>query len=210
MGYRTVGGGLDRLVLADAIEEHGAELVGLIVAALRETGGPTQADSEGGEMVAWREVGLIEGFAHKWPEVHEHYPPMVVYEGDDGRGPVRFCIGVPHERVPVFGSERGWASVWEVVRGVPREQRAVFVETDDFARTGDRIALIAGKDGRPKLMFAPEDRDELPAIYTNLRVANQKDVCRGPRARNRLGVLATDSEQEAMLNHALWHLRLRS
>jgi hypothetical protein len=199
--------------LADFIEQHAPGVIQTVVAALRGSAGSGPATIEhpiGRTTMQWRKVGTIDNFDHPWPEVHEHYPPMVVYEAADNVGLVRFCIGVPRERMPVYGRERGWASVWEVVNGQPREQRAVFVDTDDFAATGERIALISGKDGQPKKLFEPNDAPLLPPVYSGMRTAVHRTVCSGPYAKNRLGVLATDDEPEVMLNHALAHLRLRT
>ena len=101
-------------------------------------------------------------------------------------------------------------SVWEVVNGQPREQRAVFVETDDHNVTGDHIAVISGKDGYKKRGYAPSERHALPDAYDGMRVEVHRDRCNGPYAKNRLGVVATSEEAEVMLEHALAHLRLRA
>ena len=139
-----------------------------------------------------------------------HYPSMPVFEGNDGRDLVRFAIGKPQERIPVYGRERGWISVWEVVNGQPRHQRAVFVETDDFSITGDHVAPIAGKGGEGKKLFEPSERDLLPAVYDGMRVEVHRDRCSGPNAKNRLTVVAREDEFEVMLNHALAHRHVRS
>lgn len=200
--------------LADLIERHGPRVLEAVVSALRDTPDSAPATAgraqNGGQGVEWHAVGTIKSFDHKWPGVHEHYPPMTVYEGRDQMGLVRFCIGVPQERMKVHGRERGWASVWEVVNGQPREQRAVFLETDDFTTTGDRVALIAGKSGKPRQLFEPGEEPQLPSVYAGMRIAVHRDVCTGPYAKNRLGVLARDDEVQVMLDHALAHLRLRT
>jgi hypothetical protein len=107
--------------LADLIERHGPRVLEAVVSALRGTPDSAPATAgraqNGGQGVEWHAVGTIKSFDHKWPGVHEHYPPMTVYEGRDQMGLVRFCIGVPQERMKVHGRERGWASVWEVVNG---------------------------------------------------------------------------------------------
>jgi hypothetical protein len=133
-----------------------------------------------------------------------------MWEGQDAEGIIRFAIGKPVERIPVYGRERGWISVWEVVNGQPREQRAVFVETDDFETTGDHVALISGRRGSKKAGFPPNERAALPPLYRGMRVETHRDRCNGPYAKDRLAVVAREDEQEVMLNHALAHLRLRA
>jgi hypothetical protein len=213
--------------LADLIEQHGQDVLNTLAAALRnmssnqtEPGSSSagEADESGrtGDVASsvrtWNQVGVIEGFEHVWPEVHEHYGPMTVWEGRDEQGPVRLAIGRPAERLHLYGRERGWVSVWEVVNGQPREQRANFIDTDDFETTGERIAVISGRDGGKKAMFAPGDEHLLPPVYRDMRIEVQRDRCNGPYAKNRLGVVATDGDGDldVMLNHALAHLRLRS
>lgn len=225
---------LTREELADLIEQHSEEVLKVVLVALREkpgpaAGGPGAATSEptssvddepspgtpGGNGsnvgVAWHEIGVIEGFEHRWPQGWEHYPDMRVYEGRDGEGVVRLAVGQPEKPLPnLYGRERHWVSVWEVINGQPREQRANFIETDDFATTGARIALISGKGGGKKALYSPGEEDQLPEVYKGMRTEVQRDRINGPQAKKRLGVVATDAEVEDMLNHALSHVRLRS
>lgn len=209
--------------LADLIEQHGEQVLETLATALRNMGAQSQPSPSTARLAerpstdtattfrpTWRQVGVIEGFEHVWPEVHEHYGPMTLWEGRDEQGPVRLAIGRPAERLLLYGRERGWVSVWEVVNGQPREQRANFIDTDDFEATGERIAVISGKNGSKKAMFAPGDEHLLPPVYRDMRIEVQRDRCKGPYAKNRLGVVATDNDIDVMLNHALAHLRLRS
>ena len=226
---------LVREELADLIEQHAEDVLKVVLAALRENagaaaGGPgatatSEPTSSAGDKpspgipgvngskpgVAWDEIGVIEGFEHRWPEGWEHYPEMRVYEGRDDQGVVRLAIGQTETPLPnLYGRERHWVSVWEVINGQPREQRANFIETDDFATTGARIALISGKGGGKKALYSPGEEDQLPEVYKGMRVEVQRDRINGPQAKNRLGVVATDAEVEDMLNHTLAHVRLRS
>ena len=208
---------LEKERLASFLEEHGDEVLDALIAGLRASAARDPAAlasvAEATPAVTasvWRHVGEIDGFEHQWPEVHEHYGTMQVWEGADADGPVRLAIGAPRERLEIYGRERGWVSVWEVVNGQPREQRANFIEADDFDATGERIARIRGRGGNKKAGFAPHERHLLPAGYAGVRVEVQRDRCHGPYAPNRLGVVASDQEIETMLNHALAHLRLGS
>jgi hypothetical protein len=226
---------LTREQLADLIEQHAKDVIEVVLRALRESpgaaggvavaSGPSPPASSVGDQpspgttgvkgseagVAWHQIGFVEGFEHRWPEGWEHYPEMRVYEGRDDQGVVRLAIGQPDKPLPnLYGRERRWVSIWEVINGKPREQRANFVETDDFATSGERIALISGKGGRKKGLYSPGEEDQLPEIYEGMRLEVQRDRINGPQAKNRLGVVATDTEIEDMLNHALAHVRLRS
>src|SRR4051812_15084703 len=210
--------------LADLIERYADAVVPALVAALRGLGGepgdapaptapngpPPSPAVSASATHRWTPVGVIEDFEHIWPEVHEHYDPMTVWQTTDEHGLVRLALGRPRETLTVYGRERGWLSVWEVVNGQPREQRAVFLDTDDYATTGEGIALISGKDGRKKALFTPGEEHLLPPVYRGMRVEVHRDRCSGPYAKNRLGVVATDQDTEIMLEHGLAHLRLRS
>lgn len=224
---------LDPHQLADDIEAYAA----MIVSALRNQGNESgsaadapkthEGDERGdptppepGASHYWKPSGEIEGFDTKWAappwwkaqghkELHEHYGPMRVYEADDGKGVIRIAIGEPSERLLFYGKERGWLSAWEVANGRPVRQLAVFVEVDDFETTGERAALISGKDGAAKKGFAPNERHLLPPAYVGMRIEVQRDRIVGPYSRNRLVVVARADEIDTMLNHALAHLRLR-
>jgi hypothetical protein len=220
--------------LADTIEQVAAR----IVSALRNRGiphpvapagqmtrgstaQPSAATSAADVDPKWTEVEPIEQFEAVWPapeawkaqghdQMHEHYGPMRVFDGNDGNRVVRLAVGAPEERYEFYGKERGWVSVWEVANDRPVRQLANFIEVDDFDQTGDRAALISGKDGAAKKGFAPTERHLLPAVYDGMRIEVQRDRIVGPYSRNRLVVIARDDEIEVMLNHALAHLRLRS
>lgn len=208
---------LDGDQLARALEDHGQEALRLIIDALRNKESDAHAVPAGGSPAGrqalgrrepWRQVETIESFEHQWPELREHYGPMAVWESVDDQGPVRLAIGEPRERIELYGRERGWLSVWEVINRQPREQRANFVETDDFATTRERIAHIRGKNGNRMAGYAPSERHLLPAVYANMRIEVQRDRMNGPYAKERLGVVATSDDIEVMLDHALTHLRL--
>lgn len=208
--------------LADLIERHADMVVPTVVAALRaapeavaaasrsDPPRPLSPVSAGAPPPRWTKVGVIEGFDHVWPEIHEHYGPMTVWETTDDRRVARLAVGRPAETLELYGRNRGWVSVWEVINGQPREQRAVFVDCDNYDATGERIALISGKDGRKRALFVPGEEHLLPPIYRTMRVEVHRDRCNGPYAKNRLGVIATDQDVEVMLNHGLAHLRLRA
>ncbi len=186
-------------------------------------GAPARAASTAanGRPAPWRKVDeMIEGFVAVWPapailraqgesKLREHYPPMPVWETTDQRGLVRIAVGEPRERLPLYGKERGWISVWHVVNGRPQRQLANFVEVDDFETTRERAALISGKEGAAKKGFAPGEENLLPPVYKGMRTEVQRARLVGPNSRNRLVVVATAGEDQVMLDHALAHLHLR-
>src|SRR4051812_38554668 len=105
--------GLTRVQLADLIEDRGDAVLRMIVTALREkapAGDPAKAPSDVvGTQGRWRKVGATPPYDHPWPEVHEHYAPMDIWEGTDDRGLVRFAFGKPAERMALYGKDgRGW------------------------------------------------------------------------------------------------------
>lgn len=222
---RTTNPRMTRERLAELIEQHGEEVLSIVAHALREDPDPSLKPAAGGahmkaraiDLAAvdettseWRQVDVIEGFSHSWPEVHEHYGPMTVWERSVDDETVRLAIGQPRERLDLYGKERGWVSVWEVANGQPREQCANFIETDDFETTGERIALIRGKGGNRQAGFEPGDEDLLSETYRGVRIAVQRDRIVGPYAKKRLGVIATDDDTVVMLEHALVHRQLRT
>jgi hypothetical protein len=199
-----------RELLADASDAQRLDLQTLkAFAQPRDASDVSMAAGVGSGVVGrWRPLGVIDGFSHRWPEVHEHYPPMRVWRApDDG---IEFAIGKPRERLLQYGRERGWVSVWEVASGRPREQRAVFVETDDFDQTGDHAALIFGRGGATRRGFPPEERDQLPSVYREMRIQVQRDRLAKSRGRNLLAVIAREDEPRVMLEHALANLQLRT
>ncbi|HTA34508.1 MAG TPA: hypothetical protein VK721_13905 [Solirubrobacteraceae bacterium] len=207
--------------LAHFIEQHGDDVLELLLAVLLNAAGApsgggaahakdSTATAKLGRLDPWQQVGVIEDFVTRWPEGYEYYGPMAVYETRDDHGSVRLAIGQPTSRLTLYGAERGWVSVWHVVNGRPVQQLANFLETDDFEATGERGALISGKDGARKKGFAPGEDSLLPPVYESMRVEVHRDHFNGPKARNRLAVIATDQDTDAMLDHALAHLHLRS
>jgi hypothetical protein len=230
------GTNLSRAQLANLIEQHGAEVLGVVLAALRsdspasvpnsalvsaKTVAAGGATASYGRVAPWQEADAIEDFVAVWPPpeawrqmghstLREAYGAMAVYRTTDNRGDAQIALGDPGVRLPLYGRERGWLSTWEVRNERPVRQLANFVEVDDFETTRERAALISGKDGAPKKGYAPGEEHLLPAIYQGMRIEIQRDRLVGPNARNRLVVIATDGDVTTMLDHALGHLRLRS
>jgi hypothetical protein len=169
-----------------------------------------QADLSPTRTQPWQEVGTIEGFVAKWPEGDEPFGSLTVYESADGNGPVQLALGSPQRPLNLYGRVRSWISVWQVRNGKPGRQLANFLETDDFAASGERVALINGKNGQPKVNYSPGEEELLPDIYAPMRVAVQRERIAGPNARNKLVVVAGQGETDAMLDHALTQLRLRT
>jgi hypothetical protein len=204
--------------IADLIE-HRDQVFDALVAALRADStapapepnpNPVTAESPPVEPMVWHELDPINGFEAMWPEGPEHYGPMRRFEGHDGDQTLQLAFGEPAERRVLYGAERGWVSVWTVVNSKPRQQLANFIEADDFHASGERVALVSGKNGSRKGGYAPTERHLLPDVYDHMRLAVQRDRIAGDMARNRLAVVAGDSDVQTMLDHGLAHLRLRN
>ena len=213
---------LSPIELADLLERDGAAYLEMVIAALRNSSGSEaklRSEATGKfalpapsvrRRIEWRAAGTINGYTHSWPrEAPEHYADLKVFESTQPTGKVQLALGAVSTPRELYGRERGWVSVWELSNGTPREQRAVFVECDNFSQSGDRIALIYGKDGKSKGLYAPSEIDQLPPEYAALRIGIHRDHCSGRYAKNRLGLLARDDETAAMLAHAMVNLRLR-
>jgi hypothetical protein len=223
---------ITRHELADLIELHAGLLAGTLraqppapsvpgaVAAERSRRTPAVGDatavgveapsvqSVSGSMNSWTKVGDLEGQTYAWPEGTEHYDPFEVWESGDARGRLQLGLGNAVERGTYYGKDRGYWLVFDMVNGQKRRPIVVFTESDDYEQTGDLVAVIKGKGAGGRSMFNPSD--DLPAGYERLRVELFRDRISGPQAYNRLAVIAEGGDRQAMLDHGLMQLRLRS
>ena len=214
---------ITRSELADLLEQH----IGQLVAALRRDGGTTHPlEEETADAMAsieapanvvaairepirgerWNKVGELEGESYSWPTGTEDYSVFEVWETVDGDGR-RWQLGLGQStaRGIYYGRERGYWLVFEMVNGQKRRPIVVFTEGDN---PDELVAVIKGKGPGGRSMFAPGD--ELPRGYERLVVDVFRDRITGPQAFNRLAVVAVDADREAMLDHGLLQLHLRT
>jgi hypothetical protein len=75
---------------------------------------------------------------------------MTVWEGRDNQGIVRFAIGKPKERVPVYGKTRGWMDA------LPAAYEGLRIEVHrdrcDGPYAKNRLAVVARED-EPEVML---------------------------------------------------------
>jgi hypothetical protein len=211
---------LTKIELADLIESHAS----LLVSALRGEDRPVAAVSKPVQAIissgsrrmaevppvapgAWVKVGELEDQSYTWPEGTERYDPFELWELRTDEGAIQIGFGNPNIRGEYYGSERGYWVAFEMINGRKGRPILIFMESGDFATTGDLIAVIKGKGDGGRSMFGPGD--ELPAGYADLDVELFKDRISGPQAYNRMAVVAKQGDRQAICTHAALQLGLR-
>lgn len=156
----------------------------------------------------WRSVRKLKAQSYMWPVGREHYRDYTVFVGEtDREGAVHVALGV----APGYQSW-GRARIHVVAfltGGSPQIPLAEFIGTDDYAETGDLVAVIRGRgEPKSKKMFGPGD--PLPRTYAErFRTALYNDHIRAPGAWSKVALLVHQDQHEAMLNHALLQARRR-
>lgn len=160
----------------------------------------------GSDLVArWRLVEQRDGEDYQWPELLEHYDRYNVYRGETRReGTVFIALGWT-VRHGAWGMDRIYAvsflSAW-----TPQTPVVEFLAADNYAETGDLIAIIRGSDGGRK-MYGPAD--ELPPAYAQFRIATYRDRVQAKGSWNKLAVVTAETDTDTILNHALIQARRR-
>jgi hypothetical protein len=173
-------------------------------------GGPEhQSDDRaetGNDLVAeWHLVDRREGQVYQWPETLEHYDRYDVYRGETQvEGTVFISLGWTMRR-GAWGADRVYA-VSVLSQQAPHKPLTEFLAADDYAQTSDLIAVIRGSDGGRRMYRPSED---LPPAYARFRIATYRDRVQAKGAWNKLAVVATDTDTDAILNHALIQARRR-
>ena len=91
--------------------------------------------------------------------------------------------------------------------GSPQHPLVEFVAADDYEDTRELVAVIRGSDGGRRMYGIA---DKLPGVYTErfrTQIYNERVVHAG--AWNKLVVVARDTDNAAILNHALIQSRRR-
>jgi len=166
------------------------------------SGHPTPPDTSSGERGSWELVADWGPQSYTWPKDNggvELYDRFLVYR----RGTTQVGVGLGAEAT-VKGVERRMTSLFRV-DGMSKRYVVPFVSADDFAKTGEMVALIRGKGPSRRQLFAAGD--PLPAEYDHLRIGAYGQRIAG--AWNRLCVIAQESDLESMLDHAAAQIAIR-
>jgi hypothetical protein len=169
-------------------------------AAGRARGGPADLPAD------WRVVRERTGEAYRWPKRHDRYAPYRVFVGTTRtEGAVHIGLGETI-RKQAWGRDRKYVVAF-LSSGAPQEPLVEFVATDDYEQTRELVAVIRGSDGGRRMYGAG---DALPAVYTErFRTEIYNERITYPGAWSKVVVVASEDDDEAMLNHALIQSRRR-
>jgi hypothetical protein len=153
----------------------------------------------------WQLIDRREGQVYQWPKTLEHYDRYDVYRGQaQPEGTVFISLGWA-ERHGAWGADRIYAVSFLTQRS-PQKPLAEFLAADDYAETGELIAVIRGSDGGRR-MYSPTQ--DLPPAYAQFRIATYRDRVQATGAWNKLAVVAAETDTDTILNHALIQARRR-
>jgi hypothetical protein len=173
------------------------------VAAVRNQQGAAGAGND--LVTGWQLVDQREGQVYKWPELLEHYDRYDVYRGETEReGTIFIALGSTVRR-GAWGMDRIYV-VSFLSQRAPQTPLAEFLAADDYAETGELIAVIRGSDGGRKMYGPAED---LPPVYAQFRIAPYRDRVQVKGSWNKLAVVTAGSDTDTILNHALIQARRR-
>jgi hypothetical protein len=165
-----------------------------------------RAAGAGNDLVTgWHLVDHREGQVYRWPKLLEHYDPYQVYRGETQReGTVFISLGWAMRR-GAWGMDRRYV-VSFLSQRAPQKPLAEFLAADDYAETGELIAVIRGSDGGSKMYGPVED---LPPAYAGFRIATYRDRVQVKGSLNKLAVVTAETDTDTILNHALIQARRR-
>jgi hypothetical protein len=156
-------------------------------------------------VTGWQLVDRREGQRYQWPETLERYDRYDVYRGETQvEGTVFISLGWT-VRPDAWGADRVYV-VSFLSQRAPQTPLAEFLAADDYAETGELIAVIRGSDGGRR-MYGPTG--DLPPAYAQFRIATYRDRVQAKGAWNKLAVVAAATDTDAILNHALIQARRR-
>lgn len=163
------------------------------------------AGSRNDLVTGWRLVDQREGQVYQWPELLERYDRYDVYRGEAQReGTVFIALGWTVRR-SAWGMDRVYVVSFLSQRG-PQTPLAEFLAADDYAETGELIAVIRGSDGGRK-MYGPAD--DLPSVYAPFHITPYRDRVQAKGSWNKLAVVTAETDTDTILNHALIQARRR-
>jgi len=154
----------------------------------------------------WRLVRERDGESYRWPKRRDRYAPYRVFMGTTrAEGAVQIALGEAI-RNNARGRDRKYVVAF-LSSGSPQEPLVEFAATDDYEQTRELVAVIRGSDGGRRMYGAA---DALPAVYVErFRTQIYNERITYPGAWNKLVVVASEDDDETMLNHALIQSRRR-
>lgn len=155
-------------------------------------------------VIGWQLVDHREGQVYRWPELLEHYDRYEVYRGQTHReGTVFISLGwAMRDR---WGMDRRYV-VSFLSQQAPQAPLAEFLAADDYAETGELVAVIRGNGGGSK-MYGPTD--DLPSAYSGFRIVTYRDRVQVKGSLNKRAVITAETDTDTILNHALIQARRR-
>ena len=154
---------------------------------------------------SWRIVEDRPGETYAWPQGEDVYDPFTVYEGMTSQGSIRLAIG-RCKRATVWGKERIYLITFHMRAGGKRPL-CEFLETDDYANTGETVAIIRGTGESKRGMYGPND--VLPSAYRKLNSGIYRDYITVERSWDKQAVVAHEDDVDMMLGHSLIQAELR-
>ena len=128
------------------------------------------------DIAAWRRLGKRHTL--------EHYDRYYVYRGEtQDEGAVFISLGWA-VRCGAWGADRLYV-VSFLSQRAPQTPLAEFLAADDYAETGELIAVIRGSDGGRR-MYGPTE--VLPPAYAQFRIVTYRDRVQARGAWNKLAV----------------------
>jgi len=154
----------------------------------------------------WRLVREREGESYRWPSGRDRYSPYRVFIGTTrAEGAVQIGLGETL-RQNKWGRNRKYIVAF-LSGGSPQRPLVEFVAADDYDETRELVAVIRGSDGGRRMYGAG---DALPTLYAErFRTQTYNDRVIYPGAWNKIAVVATEDDDDAILNHALIQSRRR-
>ncbi len=175
-------------------------------------GAPSDGSGSGDRIVApelpedWRLLQEREGESYRWPKRRETYSPYRVFIGTTRtEGAVQIGLGGT-VRENAWGRDRKYVVAF-LSGGSPQQPLVEFVTADDFEDTRELVAVIRGSDGGRRMYGLG---DQLPPVYAErFRTEIYNERVAHPGAWNKVVVVASEDDDQTMLNHALIQSRRR-
>jgi hypothetical protein len=154
----------------------------------------------------WRLVRERDGESYRWPSGRDRYSPYRVFIGTTrAEGAVQIGLGETL-RKNKWGRNRKYIVAF-LSGGSPHQPLVEFVAADDYDQTRELVAVIRGSDGGRRMYGAG---DVLPTLYAErFRTQTYNERVIYPGAWNKIAVVATEDDDQAILNHALIQSRRR-